>query len=61
MKRLLMYLKNGERFQENNRVRKQEVNVTIKSLYHYYIHISLKFSLFVCASSTNLTARTVTI
>ena len=31
MKRLLMYAKKGERFLENNRVRKQEVNVTIKA------------------------------
>lgn len=49
-----MYLKKGERFLENNGVRKQEVNVTKKSL---HIHISLKFSLFTCALSANLTAR----
>ena len=61
MKRLLMHLNKGEKFLENNRVGRQEVNVTIKSLHHYHIHISLKFSLFTCALSTNLTARTVTI
>jgi len=52
-----MYLKKGERFLENNGVRKQEVNVTKKSLRHYHIHISLKFSLFTCALSANLPAR----
>ena len=57
MKRLLIYLKNGERFLENNKARKQEVNVTIKSLHHYHVHVSLKSSLFTCALSTNLTAR----
>jgi hypothetical protein len=52
-----MYLKNGERFLENNVVRNQEANVTIKSLHHYHIHISLKSSLFTCALSANLTAH----
>jgi hypothetical protein len=56
-----MYLKNGERFLENNGVRKQEANVTIKSLHHYHIHIFLKFSLFTCALSNYRGCATVII
>ena len=55
-----MYLKNEKRVLENNGVRKQEDNVTMKSL-HYHIHISLKFSLFTCALSNYSGCATVTI
>lgn len=39
--------KKRERFQEN-RVRKQEVNVTIKSLHHYHIHIAKVLAVYMC-------------